>query len=96
VTILTHAAAVATNTALTPTACTGELAQPVSLPDRHFADGRMHDRTVDVYRCSLCGFHVSMASHVCLNHYHVPAPQALVAELTQHVKTRSDRTQPQG
>lgn len=93
---MTHTKAVATNSALTPTACEGELVDGVSLPDRHFADGQMRERTVDVWRCSACGYHVSMSSHVALNHYHVPALQALVAELAQHVKTRSDRTQPQG
>lgn len=93
---MTHAGAVATNSALTPTDCRGELVEPVSIPDRHFVEGRMHERTVDVYRCKACGFHVSMTGHVALNHYHVPEPHALVTALAQSVKTRSDRTQRQG
>jgi hypothetical protein len=86
---MTHSQAVATNPVLEPTACPGELVESVSLPDRHFAEGRIHERTVDVYLCSACGFHVSMTGHVALNHYHVPEPRALVAALASHVDARS-------
>lgn len=89
---MNHAEAVTTNSALEPTTCRGELVDGVSLPDRHYVDGQMVERSVEVYRCQACGYHVSLTGHVALNHYHVPEPRAMVAALAAQVNTRSDRT----
>lgn len=93
---MTHADAVATNPALTPTDCPGELGNHVTVPDRHFVEGRMHDRIVDVYRCSACGWHVSLTAQVALNHYHVPEPRQIVTALAQRTDVPRSRAQASG
>jgi hypothetical protein len=80
---VTHKEAVATNPALEPTDCAGELAEIASHADVDYQTGRPVKIEVKVHECQECRWLVSMGGGRARNHYAMTPTRGLVASLAR-------------
>lgn len=84
---MTHCTALEGNRlGLDPGSCPGELVHLGSYPDRTIDRGQVVERTIDLYRCAVCGARLSLTGGTVLNCYRDPG--VLVRELAETLGVR--------